>query len=49
MKKVSVLFILIALLLNTCATGLLGVPDYFKGFYQTKIAHEKKRRAISPL
>ncbi len=35
MKKVSVLFILIALLLNTCATGLLGVPDYFKGYYQS--------------
>lgn len=37
MKKVSVLFILILiiLLLNTCSTGLLGVPDIFKGYYQS--------------
>ena len=37
MKKVPVLFILIlvALLLNTCREGFLGVPDYFRGYYQS--------------
>lgn len=37
MKKILKIFIIffIALSLNTCTSGFLGVPDAFKGYYQS--------------
>ena len=37
MKKILKVFILflIALSLNTCTSGFLGVPDAFRGYYQS--------------
>ena len=38
MKKKFIVFIIIllALLLNACTSGFLGVPDAFKGYYQSE-------------
>ncbi len=38
MKKIFGIFILIfiVLSLNSCKTGFLGVPDIFKGYYQSE-------------
>lgn len=38
MKKIFVIFILvfIVLLSNSCTAGFLGVPDTFKGYYQSE-------------
>ena len=35
-KFIVFIIILLALLLNACTSGFLGVPDAFKGYYQSE-------------